>query len=332
VNAAITSGPFTAVSACGTSLAAHSTCAINVAFVPTATGAASGVLTVSDQFRTQTVMLSGTGVAPAGVSLTPTAGLVFGATGVGLTSPAQTMTLTNNGGVVLTISGMIVSGDFFLASTTCGATLAPSASCTLLIVFSPTAGGMRAGALTLTDNAASGMQTAALSGLGIDFMLTASGPASVTVMSPASATYTLVLTAPAGVNGSAAMACMGAPSHSLCTVNPSPAALGGTVDVIVTVQTGLARLERPVFGGRDELVVLALLVPLGFFVRWRKRLGAVLMVCAMLSLGGCGAGRQIPPGGLTGPATPTPSGTYSLNVSASSAGITRSVGLTLVVQ
>jgi hypothetical protein len=332
VNATVATGPFTATSDCGTSLAAHSTCAINVAFVPTAVGAASGVLTVSDQFRTQTVMLSGTGVAPAGVSLTPFAGLAFGAIGVGLTSPAQTMTLTNNGGAVLAISSIAVSGDFFLASTTCGATLVPNTACTLLIVFSPAVGGTRTGVLTLIDNAGSGTQTAALSGLGIDFTLVASGPTSVTVMSPTSATYTLLLTAPAGVSGNVVMACTGAPSHSLCTVNPSPVALGGTVDVIVTVQTGLARMDRPLFGDRGELTVLALLVPLGFFVRRRKRLAALMMVFAMLSLGGCGVGRQIPPGGLTGPVTPTPSGTYSLNVSASSAGITRSVALTLVVQ
>src|SRR5665213_3936265 len=165
VSASISGGPFTATSGCGTSLTAHSTCAINVAFVPATTGAADGALTVSDQFRSQTVALSGSGVAPAGVSLTPSAGLVFGAVGLGLTSPTQTMTLTNNGGVTLTISGIAVSGDFHLASTTCGAALAPNAACTLLIVFAPTAGGMRTGALTLTDNAASGTQTAALSGV-----------------------------------------------------------------------------------------------------------------------------------------------------------------------
>ena len=66
VSANISSGPFTAVNGCGASLTAHSTCAINVAFVPTTTGAANGVLTATDQFRSQTVSLSGTGVAPAG--------------------------------------------------------------------------------------------------------------------------------------------------------------------------------------------------------------------------------------------------------------------------
>ena len=332
VSASISSGPFTAASACGTSLAAHSTCGINVAFVPTTTGAASGVLTVSDQFRVQTVMLSGTGVAPAGVSLTPAAGLAFGATGVGLTSPAQTMTLTNNGGVALTISSMTVSGDFHVASTSCGATLAPNAACTLLIVFSPTVGGARAGALTLTDNAASGTQTAALAGVGIDFTLAASGATSMTVASGTSAVYTLLLTAPAGVTGSAAMTCTGAPAHSTCTVTPSPGVLGGSVAITVTVQTGLAlaQVERPVFSGR--LAVWALVGPFGLLMfRRRKVLGAVLMV-VVLSVGGCGAGRQIPVGGLTGPPTPTPAGTYALNVSAAAAGITRSVGLTLVVQ
>ena len=179
VSASISSGPFTAVNGCGASLAAHATCAINVAFVPVTTGSANGVLTVNDQFRSQTVTLSGTGVAPAGVSLTPTAGLAFGAIGVGLTSLTQSMTLTNNGGVTLTISSIAASGDFHLASTTCGATLAPNAACTVLIVFAPTAGGARTGALMLSDNAASGTQTAALSGTGIDFTLAATGPTSV---------------------------------------------------------------------------------------------------------------------------------------------------------
>lgn len=334
VSANISSGSFTAASGCGTSLAAHATCAINVAFVPVTTGAASGVLIVSDQFRSQTVALSGTGVAPAGVSLTPTAGLAFGAIGVGLTSPAQTMTLTNNGGVTLTISSIAASGDFHLASTTCGAMLTPNAACTMLIVFAPTAGGARTGALMLTDNATSGTQTAALSGVGIDFALAATGPTSVTVVSGTSAVYTLALTAPAGVSGIAAMDCTGRPSHSLCTVAPATPTLGGAVNITVTVQTGqaLAHFVRPSFMDRGELAVLALLLPVGFFARRRKIARQVLMMAAIVSLAGCSAGRQIPDGGLTGVATPTPSGTYTLHVSATSAGITRDIGLTLIVQ
>jgi len=303
-----------------------------VTFVPTVTGVSNGVLTVTDQFRSQTVTLSGIGIAPAGVSLTPSAGLSFGSIAVGLTSPAQTMTLTNNGGVALTRSSMTVSGDFHLASTTCGATLAPSAACALVIVFAPTVGGTRSGALTLVDNAAGGTQSAAFTGTGVDFTLVATSATSMTVASGTSAVYLLSLTAPSGVSGSVAMTCTGAPSHSLCTVTPSAPTLGGSIAMTVTVQTGLATAEfvRPLFGRVERIVVLALLLPLGFLAR-RRRGVMLMLVFALLPFSGCGAGRQIPASGLGTP-TPTPSGTYTLNVSASSAGISRNVGLTLIVQ
>ena len=83
---------------------------------------------------------------------------------------------------------------------------------------------------------------------------------------------------------------------------------------------------------RGELAVLALLLPAGFFARRRKIARPLLLMVAIVSLAGCSAGRQIPDGGLTGAATPTPSGTYTLHVSATSAGITRDIGLTLIVQ
>ena len=55
IAAQITSGDFTVVNACGNSLNAHSSCSLNVAFQPKSVGAITGVLTVSDQYRTQTI-------------------------------------------------------------------------------------------------------------------------------------------------------------------------------------------------------------------------------------------------------------------------------------
>jgi len=331
VSAVISSGPFTVVSSCGVVVAAKSTCAFNVAFVPTVTGAASGVLTVGDQFRSQTVLLSGIGLAPAGVSLTPVGGFSFGAIGVGLTSAAQLLTLTNNGGVALAISSVGVSGDFHLASTTCGTTLAAGSACAMSIVFAPAVGGARAGVVTLADNAPGGTQTVQLVGVGIDFTFVATSATTMTVASGTTATYTLLLTAPAGVSGAAAMDCTGRPSHGLCTVTPSPVTLNGATVVIVTVQTGLAAasVARPVFWEERGVVVLGLMLPV-LFLR-RRRLPVMLVVLVMM-VGGCGAGRQIPAGGLTGAPTPTPSGSYNLVVSGSSAGVSHSVGLTLAVQ
>ena len=84
IAAQITAGDFTVVNWCGNSLKGHTRVArLAVAFVPKSVGAGGGVLTVSDQFRTQTVTLSGTGVAPPGVSLSPVATMMFAATAVG---------------------------------------------------------------------------------------------------------------------------------------------------------------------------------------------------------------------------------------------------------
>src|SRR6185437_12235626 len=70
----------------------------------------------------------------------------------------------------------------------------------------------------------------------------------------------------------------------------------------------------------------------------RKRLLARLLLplvvlAALTFLAGCGAAREIPGGGGGGgSSSTTPPGTYSLTVSASAAGLTHSVNLTLVVQ
>ena len=106
ISASIGPGDFTATNSCGASLNPHSTCAISVAFVPTSVGTRTATVTVTDQFRSQTVALSGTGVAPPGVSLSPSS-LSFPATGVGLSAPAQTLTLTNNGGLPLHLANTV---------------------------------------------------------------------------------------------------------------------------------------------------------------------------------------------------------------------------------
>jgi hypothetical protein len=332
------SGDFNVVNACGTSLAAHATCAFNVTFAPTATGARSGTLTVSDQFRSQTVLLNGTGIAPPGVSLSPIA-LSFGATGVGLSSLAQTLTLTNNGGLALNISSIAISPGFNIVANTCTTTLVVNTACTLSIVFAPMVAGPVAGALTLTDNAPSGTQTTNLTGTGIDFTLAANGNTTATLSSGAIATYPLLLSSLSSLStlsGNVAFVCTGAPANSICTVTPGVAALGGTQSVIVTVQTGtLVELKLPE-SNRINSIFLALLPALPLVWRRRRALSAQrlpLLFVALIALAGCGVARIIPP--ASGPANPTvttPNGTYNLTVSGASAGVTHSVGLTLIVR
>ncbi len=342
IAASVSPGDFSVVNACGNSLAAHATCAFNITFSPTAVGPLSAALTITDQFHSQTVALAGVGIAGPGVSLTPVS-LSFPPTGVGLTALAQTITLTNNGGVALNMSSVVASPGFTIAVNSCGSVLAVKAACGLTVVFAPTAAGTVAGTLTFTDNAASGVQITSLTGTGVDFALSATGSTSATIAgSGGSVTYALQLDSLAELSGNVALSCSGAPVNSVCTVTPSIGLLGGTTPIAVTLETAVsstAAIRQPAPPLRQnygaKAILLALLLPIAFVQRRRyPRLARLLvLICAMGMMSACGASRVIPLTGTTGGGgTPTPPGTYTLTVSASSAGLTHSVNLTAVVQ
>ncbi|MEO6924570.1 MAG: choice-of-anchor D domain-containing protein, partial [Bryocella sp.] len=330
----VSSNEFTVTNHCGTSLPAQTTCAYAVVFVPSATGARAAVLTITDAVRSQTVQLTGEGLAPPGVSLSP-ATLTYAATGSGLASLPQTVTLTNNGGTPLVLANApVVSGNFVIAQNGCTTTIAVGASCSMMVVFAPTAAGAAAGALTLTDNAPSGRQVVSLSGTGVDFSLSANGPTSATVSSGVGASFGVLLSSLPTLSGNVALTCTGAPKNSTCTVSPTTPSLGGTSVLIVTVQTGVQASLRPgaVFPWMHSTEVLAfLLLPVGL---WRRRRGLVLVMMLVALCGGvegCGTGRSIPVSG-TNVSYVTPGGTYALTVTGTAAGVVHAVTLTLVVQ
>jgi len=101
------------------------------------------------------------------VRLSP-ASLAFAPQAVGTSSAAQTVTLTNGSPAALTISGISISNPDFALGTggTCGTSLAANASCTLNVVFQPTATGARTATLTVNDSVATSPQTVSLSGTG----------------------------------------------------------------------------------------------------------------------------------------------------------------------
>ena len=149
---------------CGASLAAGASCAVNVAFKPSVTGAVSGDVTVTypGEGSPQRLGLSGTGQNP--ITLAPTS-LAFGTITVGSTSAAKTITLTNNESTSLNITHA-ASGDYSISSTTCGATLASKASCTMNVTFHPKQNGSVIGAVTVAYNASLSPQEVTLSGTG----------------------------------------------------------------------------------------------------------------------------------------------------------------------
>ena len=168
---------------CPASLAGGASCAIDVEFAPTATGARNATLYVqtTSVHPQMTVRLTGTGTAPTAIVLP--GNLIFETQALNTTSSAQAVTLSNTGTGPLTITSIAASGDFGVTDT-CGSSVAPGNGCTLQVTFRPTATGTRTGTLTINDDATPGgaSQTVILTGPG------ASSTASVS-WSPASILY-----------------------------------------------------------------------------------------------------------------------------------------------
>jgi hypothetical protein len=110
------------------------------------------------------------GAAPAVAVLSVTGGpLAFGNQAVGYSSAARTLTLHNTGPVVGTAITLDFGSPsvFSRAGGTCGTTLAAGATCTINVVFTPTAVGAASGTLTIFANVAVAGSPVALSGTGV---------------------------------------------------------------------------------------------------------------------------------------------------------------------
>lgn len=163
------SGEFNQTDDCGDTLAPQASCTINAKFAPVSIGDKTGEITIIDDASgsPHTIAMSGKGIAPG----QPDADLSkhsidFGYVPVGTTVGPQTITLTSTGTVNLNVNAITASANF-ASTNNCPATLAPDASCTISVTFTPPSIGAFSGTLTVDDNAADSPQTAALSGNGI---------------------------------------------------------------------------------------------------------------------------------------------------------------------
>ncbi len=144
--------------------------ALTFTFVVTHTGGYGDVITNTALARSPggSLMAASALFAVAGpprAVLSP-ASLDFGAQPVGTPTAAQPITLTNDGASPLAIAAIAVDGDF-AQTNTCPPSLAPGASCSLAVTFTPTAAGALTGTLTLSTNAPDSPATVSLTGIGL---------------------------------------------------------------------------------------------------------------------------------------------------------------------
>lgn len=161
---------FELLDTCGATLAASASCNLYIAFKPASAAALSATVFITDNASgsPQKVTLTGTGTAAPSVKLSTTS-LAFSTTTHGTTSDALPVTLTNAGTATLTLTGITLTGTNptnFEALDTCGATLAPGASCTVYVGFKPAAVASYSAKLTITDNGAASPQYVSLTGTG----------------------------------------------------------------------------------------------------------------------------------------------------------------------
>lgn len=339
---------FSSANNCGATLAGHSSCAILVSFLPTRIGAESGILTVSDVIaqgasaspHSQQVVLTGTGVAPTGiVSATPFS-LDFGYYAVGGATPAQTVTVSNNGTSTLTDIQSTIAGDFVTQAASqnaCGSTLPAGASCNIAVVFSPSQVNQRTGSLTVTAANLPTPLVVALSGSGAAFTMKVSGSSSAVIVGSETAPpFQIEIDSVNGSKGPVSFSCAVVPANANCSVVPASVTLTGSSSQFATLSFAASQQARAINPGWKALgLAMAALLPIGFSGRRRRRWSA-LAICALLALlfpAGCGVASSSgssSSGGGGGSSTST--GQYSVTVTGSMPGLTQTVTVNVTVE
>ncbi len=343
-NSIVSTGDYTAAGDCppsGSTLAAGTSCSVQVTFAPSAAGTRAGTLSIATSATAMplTVALTGVG-AQSHLAVTP-GSLAFGSIAIAA-SASQTLTLTNAGTAPVTNIALTISGDYAVTTPCNTATLAPSQTCSVTITFTPTVAGARPGTLTVTSSDSTSPISVPLTGSGIangTFALTIDGgtSSSATVRSGYPANYTLTITPAGSFSGAVVLNCtpLNPVPYATCAILPSGMTLNGTPQNATFTITTVTSLQPVAMGSSLAQAVFCFLSPAFIFI-WKKgsrqrliarRLLWLFLCCVTLAGTGCGGG---PASGLryVNP------GTYQYQVTATSTSgiqITQTVTATVVV-
>lgn len=182
INLIATGSDFTQKNNCGTTLAANTSCQINVSFAPVGGGTRGSVLGIftGATANPQIVSLRGTGLAPQ-VRLDNTyiyfSNQIIGTTG------QQTDNLTNTGQAPLSITGFQMAGaSDFSQTNNCPIaphTLTPGAYCTITVSYTPTIFGNENATLSIYDNSLPSPQQVNINGNSVSAGIPTMNPSSL---------------------------------------------------------------------------------------------------------------------------------------------------------
>ena len=211
-------GDFSQANNCSTIAAGSGSCTIQVTFTPSATGSRRASISVMDNASgsPHTVSLTGAGII-AQIAFSP-ASWNFGNQLVGAPSAAESITVTNPGTAILAITNISVTGSNtadFSQTNNCGTVAAGSGSCSIQVVFTPAAAGVRSASLVIGDNVSGSPQSISISGTGVapqvglstatmsfgnQLMGTGSGAQTLTISNTGTATLMIAGVAISGTN------------------------------------------------------------------------------------------------------------------------------------
>ena len=278
--------------------------------------------------------------------------LMFNDIGLG-TTQIETVNLTNTGSATLNISSISISGSSkpneLTQTNNCGTSLAPNATCTIIVTFLSLGGGNITASLVIADNASGSPQSVAITAPSPDFTITSNTSSTVTVNPGESATFGITASGLANFEGTVALSCSGAPSGSNCTVSPgtvnatsNPDGPQGTATVTVSTTPNTSAIPKPPSQPTltpTQLATLTFLLITTSLLLWiaaprrqkqfAKLLALSLVLVGLIGLSACGDGG----GGSNG--NGTPAGTYTITITGKYVGgttLTHTKTLTLVVK
>lgn len=128
--------------------------------------AAWGQLDVTDAESLTDVFARGFFLGTAPDAYADKTSLEFGEQAVGALSPAREVKIANDGNATLSIGTVTASGDFAVSSNGCASAVAPGATCSIAVTFSPSRSGDRSGTLQINSDSVGGPTVIPLSGTG----------------------------------------------------------------------------------------------------------------------------------------------------------------------